>query len=127
MSINVDWEKLRATYQDLVDSSGLTPEQEIVILMVLTDGKSKKSTIKFKDFMNFFWAISESQDLRILTLVVQDKEGRIIYRHKQRTSGDEEVPDGGHAGVILNWGALTPQEKDTYLSILVAQIQGYER
>lgn len=127
MSINVDWEKLRATYQDMVDHSGLTLEQEIIVLMILTDGKAKKSTIKLKDFMSFFWALSESQDLRIMTLVVQDKEGRILYRHKQRTSGDEEIPDGGHAGIIQNWGALTQQEKDTYLSILIAQIQGYER
>jgi hypothetical protein len=127
MSINVDWEKLRAIYQELIDNHGLVPESDITFTLVLTDGKAKKSIVKFKDFMSFFWAISESKELNIITLLAQDKEGRILYRYKQRTNGDEEIPDGGHAGVIQNWNAFTPEEKEIYLSILLAQIYGYER
>ena len=127
MSINVDWEKLRGVYQELVANSGLTDETDIVFIMVLTNGKAKKSIVKFKDFMAFFWAISESKELSVLTLVAQDKDGRILYRYKQRTNGDEEVPDGGHSSVIQNWSALTQTEKETYLIMLLAQIQGYEQ
>lgn len=127
MSINVDWERLRAVYQELVANNGLTPEADIIFMMTLKDGKAKKSMVKFKDFMSFFWAVSESKELDVLTLVAQDKEGRILYRYKQRTNGDEEVPDGGNVGVIQNWNALTPEEKETYLGMLLAQINGYER
>jgi len=127
MSINVDWEKLRAVHQDLVDNSGLTDETDIIFLVVLNDGKAKKSIVKFRDFMHFFWAISENKDITVITLVAQDKEGRILYRHKQRTVGDEEIPDGGHASVVQSWCALTEQEKNMYLEMLMAQINGYER
>lgn len=127
MSIHLDWEKLRTVYQELIDHSGLAAENDIIIIMVLSDGKPKKAVIKFKEFLNFFWTISENKDLHVSTLIVQDKESRILYRHKQRTSGAEEIPDGGHAGIIQSWCALTEEEKDSYLRILIAQIQGYEQ
>lgn len=127
MSINIDWEKLRAVYSDLVDQDNIDHEAEIMFLMILSDGRPKKSIIKFKDFMNFFWSISENKEVCVATLVVQDKEGRILYRHKQSTSGNEEIPDGGHAGVVQHWIALEDHEKETYLKILMAQIEGYEK
>ncbi len=127
MSLKLDWDKLRAVHEQLTQHPGLTEETEIVFVMIVSDGTAKKSVIKFKDFLNFFWVISENPNYSILTVVVQDKEGRILYRHKRVTVGNEEIPVGGHSNVILQWGTLTPEEKDMYLTILVAQIQGYER
>lgn len=126
MTMKVDWEKLRVAYQDIVNHGELTGENDIVFLMVLSNGKSKKAIVKLKELMQFMWSLSESKELNILTLIIQDKEGRILYRHKQRTSGEEEIPDGGHAAVIQHWETLTRAEKDTYIEMLVAQIQTYE-
>lgn len=125
--INIDWEELRSVYQDLVDKGNMTDDTEIVFVMVNDDGKAKKNIVKFKNFMSVFWSLSENKDYYVLTLVVQDKDGRILYRHKQRTSGNEEIPDGGNANVIQHWSALTPEEKETYMRLLIAQIEGYEK
>jgi len=126
MSLNLDWDRLRQVHKDLEEHGGLSAETDITFLFVLTNGQGKKSVVKFKDFMKFLWSVEENTNFMVRTLVVQDKEGRVLYRHKQRTNGGEEIPDGGHAGVILNWGAFTPDEKNIYLRILIAQIQGYE-
>ena len=127
MSINVDWDKLRAIEKHLSEATPLMPETEIIFVMIMGDGTPKKSIIKFKDFLNFFWSISENTNYNVITLVVQDKEGRILYRHKQMTAGNEEIPAGGNAGVFYQWATLTPEEKTTYVRLMVAQINGYER
>ena len=127
MSLNLDWDKLRIVHKDLEQRDGLSGETDIIFLLVLANGQGKKSVIKFKDFMKFLWSVEENKKLLVRTLVVQDKEGRVLYRHKQRTNGNEEIPDGGHASVIQHWGAYTDNEKDIYLRILMAQIQGYEQ
>lgn len=127
MSLNLDWNRLRRVHKDLEEHGDLSAETDITFLFVLTNGQGKKSVVKFKDFMKFLWSVEENANFTVSTLVVQDKEGRVLYRHKQRTNGDEEIPDGGHTGVITHWSAYTPHEKDIYLRILIAQIQGYER
>lgn len=121
--MNINWEELRSAHNNLVDG-GMEENAEITFLMMLSSGKAKKSTVKFKDFMPVFWALSENKDINIITLVVQDKDGKIIYRHKQRTKCGEQIPDGGNANVIQNWGALTAKEKDMYIRLLISQIQG---
>jgi len=127
MSINVDWRKLRAIHKNLVKNNGLRDDAKVVFLMMLSDGKAKRAEVKFKDFLEFFWALSDNDELNVYTLVVQDKEGRILYRHKRLNASNEEIPDGGNAAVIQHWGALTSEEKETYLRLLVAQVNGYER
>jgi hypothetical protein len=126
MAINVDWEKLRNVQKYLSENSDLTPETEITFIMILKSGSAKKSQIKFKDFLSLFWAISDNNDYVVANIVVQDKEGRILYRHREITKCNEEVPDGGNASIVTHWNTLTDDEKDTYLQILIAQINGYE-
>jgi hypothetical protein len=127
MAINLDWEKLRGVQKYLLENSNLTPDTEITFIMILKSGSAKKSQIKFKDFLSLFWAISDNDDYVIANVVVQDQEGRILYRHRETTSGNEEIPDGGNAGVVTHWSTLTDAEKETHLNILIAQINGYER
>ena len=127
MSINVDWDKLKAVEKHLSEVATLRPETEIIFVMIMNDGSPKKSVVKFKDFLNFFWALSENSRYCIVTLVVQDKEGRILYRHKQVTAGNEEIPVGGNAGVFSQWTTLPPEEKETYIRLMIAQINGYEK
>jgi hypothetical protein len=127
MSIKLDWDKLRRVHQHLAALPTLNNETNIIFVMIMADQKARKSLVKFKDFMNFMWSLSENPDYQVLTLVVQDEEGRVLYRHKTLTSGNEEVPSGGNVNVIAHWGALTQPEKDTYIRMLEAQIQAYEQ
>jgi len=124
--IKIDWEKLKSIHQHLVDSQIIEPDMDVIFAMVLSDGTVKRSAIKFKDFLSFFWSISEKPQFDIVALVAQDKEGRILYRHRQ-LRGNEEIPTGGNANVIIHWDALTPEEKETYIRLMVSQINAYER
>lgn len=127
MSIKLDWDKLREVHKNLSQSFNLTEETNIVFVMIMDDRKARKSIVKFKDFMRFLWSLSENPDYHVLRLVVQDEDGRILYRHKTLTAGNEEIPTGGNSNVITHWGALTQHEKDTYLRLIEAQIQGHDR
>ena len=127
MNIRLDWDKLRQIQKDLSELPTLTDETEIIFVMVMSDHKAQKSIVKFKDFMNFLWALSENTSYTVLTLIVQDKEGRVLYRHKTLTAGNEEIPVGGNVHVLTHWGALTQSEKDTYIRLIEAQIQAYEQ
>lgn len=126
MAINIDWDKLRGVQKYLTEHNGLRPETEVTFIIIFKSGHARKSQIKFKDFLSIFWAISDNNDYHVVTLVVQDKEGRILYRYRELTKGNEELPDGGNSGVILHWNTLTNNEKDTYLQMLIAQINAYE-
>jgi hypothetical protein len=127
MNIRLDWAKLRETYEKLSERPTLTDDSNIVFIMIMSDKKAKKSIIKFKDFMKFLWALSENTEFNVLNLVVQDEEGRILYRHKTLTAGNESIPIGGNSNVITHWNTLTQDEKDTYITLIEAQIQGYDR
>jgi hypothetical protein len=127
MSLNINWEKLLLVQKELVTSKGLEDETEVTFLMMLANGKAKKSVIKFKDFLRFFWAVSDNNEMRVTTLVVQDQEGRTLYRHTQLNAGHEEIPDGGNTVTIQRWAALTSEEKRIYMRLLIAQINGYAR
>ena len=125
MSIKVDWEKLRMVQYHLTEN--VSDEDEILFTLLIRDGSTKRHVVKFKDFLNFFWSISENTNYNVYTVLVQDTEGRVLYRHKQLTNGNEEIPIGGNESVILHWGALTSKEKDMFVRLTVAQINGYEK
>ena len=127
MSIRFDWEKLRAIHKDLSELPTLTNETKIVFTIVMSDYKQVKSTIKFKDFLVFLWALSDNPDRSVITLIAQDTEGRILYRHKTQTAGDEEIPVGGNENVVVHWNALPQSAKDTYIRLMVSQINGHEK
>lgn len=125
MSIRIDWEKLRNIHNDLSES--MNAEEEILFTLLMDDGSAKRASVKFKDFMNFFWSLSENSKFSICAIVVQDIDGRILYRHKQVTRGNEEVPIGGNENIILRWPTFTQEEKELLVRITIAQINGYER
>jgi hypothetical protein len=125
MSMKVDWDKLRKVQEELSRLPSITDETEIVFVMIMADQSAKKAVVKFKDFLGFFWTISENAAYRVVTLVVQDKEGRILYRHRSLNAAGEEIPVGGNSQVLLQWNTLSREEKDTYLRLLEAQINGY--
>lgn len=127
MSMKMDWDKLRKIHKNLQETSTLEDETTIIFVMIMSDQKAKKAVIKFKDFLNFLWSLSENTEYKVLALVVQDEEGRILYRHKSLTAGNEEIPTGGNSNVISHWNALTDEEKDTYLRLIESQVQAHER
>jgi hypothetical protein len=126
MSIKLDWDTLRKKEKELSESANLLADSDIVFIIILSNRTARKSVVKFKDFLNFFWTLSENDELDIATLVVQDTEGRVLYRHKTITAGEEEIPIGG-TNIIAQWSALTQNEKDIYMRLLESQIQGYEK
>lgn len=82
--------------------------------------------MRYNELLKYFWNLIDSEDFHVVTFVVQNIEGQVLYRHRQIV-GNEEVPNGGNLDVISHWAALTSDEKNTYITMLVAQIDSYER
>jgi len=125
MSIRIDWSKLKSVHERL--KSNTKDNEEITFIMVLRDHAIKKRVIEFKYFLDFFWKISEDSRQDVINLAVQNSKGHIIYRHKQITTGNEEVPIGGNANIILNWNNFMSDRKNTLVRMTIAQINGYEK
>lgn len=125
MSIKLNWERLKEIHAYLTND--LDQEDELSIVMFTQSGRTKKSLIKFKDFLNFCWAISDNPDYVIIGMIIQDKSGRVVYRHNKITEGNEEIPIGGNSNVIQNWNALIQHEKDVYIKLMIAQINAQQQ
>lgn len=125
MAIKLNWERVKQLHADL-ESDGWKEEDKLLIIIIAKDGKPKKAIITFKDLYRFCWDMSDNKIEDALTFLIQDAEGRVLYRHRQIV-GNEEIPIGGSSDVITHWAALTDEEKQIYITMLVAQIDAYER
>lgn len=125
MSLKLNWTRIKRLHTDL-ESSGFEDNDKLLFVLIEKKGKVRKAVIRFKELYRFCWDMIDSDNLKILTFFIQDIDGRIIYRHRQMI-GNEEVSNCGHTDVISMWNAFTDEEKNTYLTLLIAQINAYEK
>lgn len=123
--IRLNWDRVKQLHLDL-ESDGWQENDQLLFVIIEKGGKPKKATVKFKELYRFCWDLTEDEEIHVLTFMIQDREGKVLYRHKL-VVGNEEVPNGGNADVISHWAALTEDEKHTYVTMLVSQINAYER
>jgi hypothetical protein len=125
MAIKLNWDRVKQLHADLT-SDGWKDTDKLLFILIEKGGQPKKTTVQFRELYKFFWHLMDDEALKVLTFIVQDSEGKVLYRHRQ-VVGNEEVPNGGHGDLISHWAALTEDEKQTYITLLVAQIDAYER
>jgi len=125
MSLRLNWKKITKLHSELAASKGLSTD--VVFIIMLSDGKIKKSLVKLKDFLKFFWSLSENKEIKITNLVVQDIGGKTLYRHNQQNAGNEEIPSGGNSSIVKNWKNIKKQHRETYIEILISQFYAYEK
>lgn len=121
MSIRLNWERVRSVHSQLA-SNGFQENTPVTFLLRMRNGQTSKADVMFKNFLRFFWALSENTDSIVENLIVQDKGGHTLYRYTLGNSFERKLPQGGSPEVIANWHALTQHEKDTYLRLIIAQI-----
>lgn len=121
MGLKFNWQRVTDTHSQL-RRNGTKAETPLIFVLVLQDGTTKRQQVLFRDFMDFFWSLSENNKLPAQTLFVQDAAGKIVYRHNQMTKGNEEVPTGGNPQIITNWNSFSAEERETYLKLLWSQI-----
>jgi len=125
MTIKINWDRVKQLHAEL-ESDGWKNQDKVIFVLIEKGGKPKKAVVQYNELLKYFWNLTDSEDFHVVTFVVQDIEGRVLYRHRQIV-GNEEVPNGGNLDVISHWAALTNDEKSTYITMLVAQIDSYER
>jgi hypothetical protein len=124
MSLRLNWVQIKEIYNKLI-AEGADGNDELVCVVVGQNAGIKEVTIKVSDFLRFMWKISDMIHRKINSLIIKDSHGRIIYTHKNINKGNEEIPRGGNANVVSNWNALNPDEREVYLTLMIAQINGY--
>lgn len=123
MSIKVNWNTLSRVRDEIETDHSLKDEALLTFVIVLADKSTQKKQIKFGDFLQFMWALSESKKVHVTNLVVTDLTGTVLYRFKQTNANLEEVPSGGNPSVIQNWNFLSDTQREAYMKILIAQIE----
>jgi len=125
MTNKLNWDRIKQLDADL-KADGWEKDHKLLFIMIEKTGKAKKTIISFQDLHLFCWNLVDNDTLNVLTFVIQDMEGRVLYRHRQVVY-NEEVPIGGNGDIIMQWTTLTDEEKETFMEILVSQINAYER
>jgi len=125
MAIKLNWNVLSDVKSDLEDTWKLKPETKVTFVLLMKDGSHHKKTIKFSEFLKFFWFIYDSTNFHVKGLVVTDTTGKILYRHRQTTGEHEEIPNGGNVHIFDRWNNMTDGQKDAHLNILLSQIYDY--
>lgn len=125
MAIKINWDRVRQLRDELI-ADGWKDSDKLLFMIVNKSGQPRKATVQFKELSRFCWDMSDDDSIQILTFIIQDVEGKVLYRHRQIV-GNEEVPNGGNTDIVAHWAALTDDEKATYIAMLVAQIDAYER
>jgi hypothetical protein len=122
MAIKLNWETVCKVNERLTNEMKIPADAPITFNLLLTDNKIVKRTIRFEHFLKFFWDISETNSVQVIGLVITDRQGHVLYRHKQVTAGSEEIPSVGNPSILEGWNELSDQAKQTYLEITIAQI-----
>lgn len=125
MAIKLNWDRVKQLHADL-ESDGWNAGDKLLFILMEKGGKAVKSVVCFKDLMRFCWDMSDNEDWHVLSFLIQDTDGKVLYRHR-KIVGNEEVPIGGNMDLIAHWSALTDDEKQTFITMLAAQIDAYER
>lgn len=121
MAFRINWEGLTKLKADLTQR-GFTQETPLIVIVSLQDGTHRKNPVRFKNFLQFMWSLSEIEHTSITRLAVQDPSGRVVYRQRRMTAANEELPEAKGGLHLENWQALTPHEKDLYVRLTIAQI-----
>lgn len=124
MAIKVNWKTLLEVKESLATTKNLTADTSVIFVLLLKDGTHQKKTIKFKDFLKFFWFMYDSTKFYVKGLVVTDLSGNILYR-QQQAQAQTNTPSGGSVHIFTRWKSLNEEQKDAYLDILLAQIYDY--
>lgn len=126
MPIKFNWKRLKYIYAELEQSEAFKKDSKLVFVIIFNDETAKKTVIAFSDFLHLFWQLSEIKNKKILSVIVQDEEGKIIYKHKKLNAAKEEIPLGGNSGIISSWNSLTEKQKEVYIRLLESQIGSNE-
>jgi hypothetical protein len=124
MAIKVNWKTLLEIKEELATTKNLTADTSVIFVLLLKDGTHQKKTIKFKDFLKFFWFMYDSTKFYVKGLVVTDLNGNILYR-QQQAQIQNALPSSGNTHIFTRWNSLNEEQKDAFISILLAQIYDY--
>ena len=121
MTIKLNWKTVMEVQADLASTKNLAADSSVIFVLLLKDGTHQKKTVKFKDFLKFFWFMYDSKKFYVRGLVVTDMSGNTLYR-QQQTNTKHSIPTGGNVHLFERWKSLNAEQKDAYLNIVLAQI-----
>jgi len=119
MTLRFNWKRLTEINRRLVE---FDPKDELSFFIFLKDESIKNLMVHAQDFLPTLWKLGEQKKFKIVGLIVKDPTGQELFRYKKLTRGNEEIPEGGNGDVVLRWNTFSELEKDTYLKLLVSQI-----
>ena len=126
MAIKLNWELLHKVHKELKDN-GYKDNTKVIFTLFFINSTPRKVDVPFSEFLQVFWKLSDTDSSKITSLVVQNTDGAVLYRHKRLNKGNEEIPNGGNTDVILNWNGLKENEKSMYMNMLIASINAYDK
>lgn len=124
MTIKINWERVKKLKEDMI-AAGFKDDDILNLIVAFDNENVRKMSVFHKDLMRFFWTISEAKRENLSAFIIQDKSGRIWYRHSYNED-KEQIPVGGNPEVVLKWNSLDDITKQTHLKLLISKLSSYD-
>lgn len=125
--IQVNWSRLREVYERLQRDHGIDDDTPVIFHYQPVGHKKKKSTMRFGDFMKFFWTLYENTKIHVPSVVVADAAtSRVLYKHKISRTAIEKKPHDNDGNIVASWQHSPKAKRRALLKILDAQIYSHD-
>lgn len=124
--IKIDWSEVEAT-KDRLLRSGMTDSYEMMIIVFYHDKLGcDKIQIRLANLEQALFDIGSDENVKGIFLYdVTMRKPFFKCQEPDRVSALEAVPNSGHPNVLLDFRDMSPEARDVWLEIAIAQEQHY--
>lgn len=124
--IKIDWSEVDATKNRLLQS-GMTDSYEMMIIVFYHNRiDCDKIQVRLANLEEAFFEIGSNESVKGIFLYdITMKRPFYKCQEPDRVSALESVPNSGHPHVLTDFGSMSPEARDVWVEIAIAQQQHY--
>ncbi len=124
--IRINWTEVEATRAKLFREGATDAFELVVIVFYYSRSKCDKIQIRLGQLEQSLFDIGGDQDVKgIFLFDIAMGKPYLKCEEPDRVSALETVPNSGHPDIVKDFGKMTPEGKDVWIEIALAELQHY--
>ncbi len=126
--IRINWSEVEAAKNRLSRDGATGSFQMVIIILYHSKSSADRKQIKLGELEASLFAIASDQDVKAVFLYdIEMKKPYLKCEAIEHANVLETVPLSGHPGVLLEFDNMSPQGRDVWVDITLAELQHYVR